>query len=59
MSQFREDDSRVRKDHAPENMSVLLHIAPNLLKQETTSFGMGVQHGPLYATTLKRGIKIK
>ena len=41
---FREDESRVRKDDAPENMAMLRHIALNLLKQETT---------------LKRGIKTK
>lgn len=31
---FREDDSRVRKDHGPENMTTLRHIALNLLKQD-------------------------
>jgi predicted transposase YbfD/YdcC len=34
---FREDDSRVRKDHAPQNMAVMRKIALNLLRQETTS----------------------
>lgn len=31
---FREDDSRIRKDHGPENMAMLRHIALNLLKQD-------------------------
>ena len=31
---FREDESRVRKDHAPQNLAVLRHIALTLLKQE-------------------------
>jgi Transposase len=31
---FREDESRVRKDHAPQNLATLRHIALNLLKQD-------------------------
>jgi predicted transposase YbfD/YdcC len=33
---FREDECRIRKDHAPENFSVLRHIALNLLKKDKT-----------------------
>jgi predicted transposase YbfD/YdcC len=31
---FREDDSRIRKEHGAENMTTLRHIALNLLKQD-------------------------
>jgi predicted transposase YbfD/YdcC len=31
---FREDESRIRKDHAPQNLPTLRHIALNLLKQD-------------------------
>jgi predicted transposase YbfD/YdcC len=33
---FREDESRVRKDHAPENLAMLRQIAVNLLRHEQT-----------------------
>lgn len=33
---FREDENRVRKDHAPQNLTVLRHLALNLLKQDTS-----------------------
>ena len=31
---FREDESRIRKENAPENFAVLRHIALNILKSE-------------------------
>jgi predicted transposase YbfD/YdcC len=34
---FREDESRVRKEHGPQNLAILRHIAVNLLKQEKTA----------------------
>lgn len=33
---FREDESRIRKDHGPQNFAILRQMALNLLKQETT-----------------------
>ena len=41
---FNEDKSRIRKDNAPENMSILRHIALNMLKKESS---------------VKNGIKVK
>jgi hypothetical protein len=32
-----EDDSRIRKDHAPENLALIRHVALNLLHQDTSA----------------------
>ena len=34
---FREDESRVRKGHGPENLATMRHMALNLLRQETSA----------------------
>jgi predicted transposase YbfD/YdcC len=34
---FREDESRIRKDNAPENVAMLRHVALNLLKADKTT----------------------
>ncbi len=39
---FNEDQSRVRKDHAPENLAIIRRIALNLLRKEKTAKG-GIQ----------------
>jgi len=36
---FREDESRVREGHAPQNLTMLRHMALNLLKQEKSAKG--------------------
>lgn len=33
---FAEDDSRIRQDHAPQNMTILKRLALNLLRQDTS-----------------------
>ena len=45
---FREDQSRVRKDHSPQNMATLRQIAHNQLKRET-SLKVGIQGKRLQA----------
>lgn len=34
---FREDESRIRKDNAPENLAILRHLALNMIKKETST----------------------
>jgi predicted transposase YbfD/YdcC len=34
---FHEDDSRIRRDFAPQNMALLRHLALNLLSQDSSS----------------------
>jgi predicted transposase YbfD/YdcC len=36
---FREDHCRVRKDHGPENLAILRHMAINMLKRENSLKG--------------------
>jgi len=36
---FREDHCRVRKDHGPENLAILRHLATNMLKRENSLKG--------------------
>lgn len=45
---FREDDSRIRQNHAAENMAILRHIAVNLLKQESSQ-RLGIKNKRLLA----------
>jgi len=48
---LNEDHNQVHKDHAPENLAVLRHIALNLLKQEKTA------KGGIHAKQLQAGWK--
>jgi predicted transposase YbfD/YdcC len=36
---FREDESRLRKDHGPENLALIRRLAASLMHQETTAKG--------------------
>jgi predicted transposase YbfD/YdcC len=45
---FREDDCRVRKGHAPENLATLRHIALNVLKADKT-VNLGIKNKRLTA----------
>jgi len=45
---FREDESRLRKDHSAENFAVLRRFALSLLKQDTSARA-GIQNKRLRA----------
>ena len=45
---FREDQSRMRLDHSPQNMATLRQVSHNLLKRET-SLKVGIQGKRLQA----------
>ena len=36
---FNKDASRIRKDHAPENLTLIRHVALNLLRQDSSATG--------------------
>ncbi len=40
---FREDESRIRKDAAPENYAIFRHIALNIIRRDT-SINASVKH---------------
>lgn len=40
---FKEDSSRIRKDHAPRNMSLLRRLALNLLRQEPSKGSLAMK----------------
>ena len=34
---FREDECRIRKDHAPQNLAVIRHLSLNLLRRDSST----------------------
>ena len=45
---FQEDDCRIRTDHAPENFTLLRHLALSALNQENTA-KLGIKNKRLRA----------
>lgn len=52
---FSEDDSRIRKDHAPQNMTILKRLALNLLRQDNSKGSLKMKRSKYRTKILRHG----